>query len=359
MTTNGLESPDSDPEEDPDEVPEDAPALPDGTPDEPQEQEAAEPEEAPEGSPEVTECPECGGDLAEDAERGETVCSQCGLVVDDDAIDYGPEWRAFTPKESDEKARTGAPMTESLHDRGLSTVIGYGDRDAGGGEISSGLKHRLSRMRRLHRQASFRSGSERNLAQAITEIKRLAGCVDVSSDVSDQAIRLYREASDEDLIRGRSIDGMAAAALYTACRVNGIPRDLDAVANCSHVDRRTLHRTYRTLTHELDIKVPLFRATDHVPRFASSLDLPPELGARAQALVRRAEDEGLTSGRAPTSIAAAAVLAVAQESDDVEVTQKAVAEATSVSEVTLRHRLRELEPLLEDLDGLQEPPDRA
>ncbi len=297
----------------------------------------------------VTECPECGGRLEANEARGETTCASCGLVVEDDAIDYGPEWRAFNPQESKDKARTGAPMTESLHDRGLSTVIGYGGRDAGGQRISSGTRHRIYRMRRLHRQASFRSGSERNLAQAITEIKRLAAALDVSDDVADQAIRIYRRASDADLIRGRSIDGMSAAALYTSCRLNGIPRDLDLVARSSHVDRRTLHRTYRTLTHELDIKVPLFRAIDHVPRFASGLELSAQLESRAMGLVRIAEDEGLTSGRAPTSIAAASVLAVAKEAD-VDITQKQVAETTSVSEVTLRHRLRELEPLLDRVE---------
>ncbi|PSQ58987.1 MAG: transcription initiation factor IIB 2, partial [Halobacteriales archaeon SW_9_67_25] len=31
-------------------------------------------------------CPECGGRLVSDAEHGETVCKECGLVVEEDEI---------------------------------------------------------------------------------------------------------------------------------------------------------------------------------------------------------------------------------------------------------------------------------
>ncbi|MEF8882847.1 MAG: TFIIB-type zinc ribbon-containing protein, partial [Halapricum sp.] len=54
-------------------------------------------------------CPECEGSLIADDARGETVCDDCGLVVDADEIDRGPEWRAFDSKEKDEKSRVGAP----------------------------------------------------------------------------------------------------------------------------------------------------------------------------------------------------------------------------------------------------------
>ena len=75
-------------------------------------------------------CPECGGSLEADTERGETVCSECGLVVEEDEIDRGPEWRAFDSAEKDEKSRVGAPTTKMMHDEGLSTNIGWQDKDA-------------------------------------------------------------------------------------------------------------------------------------------------------------------------------------------------------------------------------------
>ncbi|MFB6191782.1 MAG: TFIIB-type zinc ribbon-containing protein, partial [Haloarculaceae archaeon] len=69
----------------------------------------------------IDACPECGADLRTDAEHGEVVCTECGLVVEDDNIDRGPEWRAFDAAEKDEKSRVGAPTTNMMHDKGLST----------------------------------------------------------------------------------------------------------------------------------------------------------------------------------------------------------------------------------------------
>ncbi|MEF8807798.1 TFIIB-type zinc ribbon-containing protein, partial [Natronomonas sp.] len=82
-------------------------------------------------------CPECGGSLRADTEHGETVCSECGLVVDEDEIDRGPEWRAFDSAEKDEKSRVGAPTSKMMHDKGLSTNIGWQDKDAYGNSLSS------------------------------------------------------------------------------------------------------------------------------------------------------------------------------------------------------------------------------
>jgi len=77
-------------------------------------------------------CPECSGRIAPDASPGETVCTDCGLVVDESAVDRGPEWRAFDAGECNSKSRVGAPTTKLLHDEGLSSVIGWQDRDASG-----------------------------------------------------------------------------------------------------------------------------------------------------------------------------------------------------------------------------------
>ena len=86
---------------------------------------------------EATHCPECSGQLVTDNEHGETVCADCGLVVETDNVDHGPEWRAFDSNERDQKSRVGAPTTNMMHDKGLSTNIGWQDKDAYGKSLSS------------------------------------------------------------------------------------------------------------------------------------------------------------------------------------------------------------------------------
>ncbi|MEF8778559.1 MAG: TFIIB-type zinc ribbon-containing protein, partial [Natronomonas sp.] len=84
---------------------------------------------------ETLTCPECSGQLKN--EGAETVCTECGLVVEEDEIDRGPEWRAFDSAEKDKKSRVGAPTTKMMHDDGLSTNIGWQDKDAYGNSLSS------------------------------------------------------------------------------------------------------------------------------------------------------------------------------------------------------------------------------
>ena len=52
-------------------------------------------------------------------------------------IDQGAEWRVFSPEQGDQRARTGAPMTVMLHDKGLSTDIDWQNKDYSGKAISS------------------------------------------------------------------------------------------------------------------------------------------------------------------------------------------------------------------------------
>ena len=85
---------------------------------------------------ELTECPECDSShIVRDYNRGEVTCSNCGLVVDDQVIDQGPEWRAFDSEQNERRARGGAPMTVMIHDKGLSTDIGWGSRDIYGNNV--------------------------------------------------------------------------------------------------------------------------------------------------------------------------------------------------------------------------------
>ncbi|MFB6270402.1 MAG: transcription initiation factor IIB family protein, partial [Halobacterium sp.] len=99
-------------------------------------------------SDETLTCSECGGRVVNDEEHGETVCVECGLVIEEDSIDRGPEWRAFDSKEKDQKSRVGAPTTNMMHDKGLSTNIGWQDKDAYGNSLSSSQRQKMQRLRK-------------------------------------------------------------------------------------------------------------------------------------------------------------------------------------------------------------------
>jgi transcription initiation factor TFIIB len=134
---------------------------------------------------ESNQCPECDGRVTTNAI--ETVCEDCGLVINEQRIDHGPEWRGF---DEDVRERTGAPLTAARHNRGLSTEIGRG-KDANGNELSEQKRQRLSRMRREQTRGRFQSKAERNLAHGLGEAQRIASVLEFAKSVRDQACQLF------------------------------------------------------------------------------------------------------------------------------------------------------------------------
>ena len=296
---------------------------------------------------EETECPECRSDhLIRDYERGELVCKACGLVLDDNFIDQGPEWRAFDAEQTAKRSRSGAPMTLMVHDKGLSTDIGWGNKDTYGKSVPSKNRAQLYRMRKWQHRTRVSNSTERNLALALNELNRLSSKIGLHRNVRETASSIYRRAVNSNLIRGRSVEGVAAAALYAACRQCNVPRTLDEVTRASRVSKKEIGRTYRFISRELKLKLIPTSPIAYVSRFCSDLELGGEVEVKAVEILKEATAKELTSGRGPTGVAAAAIY-VASVLCDERKTQKEIAEVVGVTEVTIRNRYKELTEHLE------------
>jgi transcription initiation factor TFIIB len=295
----------------------------------------------PEEAEELEVCPECGGTLVSDEEHGEVVCNDCGLVIEEDEIDRGPEWRAFDASERGSKSRVGAPTTKMMHDKGLSTNIGWQNRDAYGKSLSPEQRRQMQRLRTWNERFRTRNSKERNLKQALGEIDRMASALGLPGNVRETASVIYRRALAENLLPGRSIEGVASAALYASARQAGTPRSLDEITLVSRVDKIELTRTYRYLVRELKLEIQPADPEQYVPRFVSELGLSDETERHARQLLKNAKRSGLHSGKSPVGLAAAAVYAGALLSNE-KVTQSEVSRVASISEVTIRNRYKEL-----------------
>jgi transcription initiation factor TFIIB len=297
--------------------------------------------EKEEESVDELQCPECGGSLATDTEHGETVCQDCGLVVDEDSIDHGPEWRAFDSREKDEKSRVGAPTTNMMHDKGLSTNIGWQDKDAYGNQLSASQRQKMQRLRTWNERFRTRDSKERNLKQALGEIDRMASALGLPDNVRETASVIYRRALDENLLPGRSIEGIATAAVYAAARQANVPRSLDEVARVCRVDKEEFKRAYRYIVKELHLAIEPADPTEYLPRFASELDASDATERKAVELIETASEEHLLSGKSPVGIAAAALYAASLLTDE-RLTQSDVGDVADISEVTIRNRYKDL-----------------
>lgn len=271
-------------------------------------------------------CPECSGRLQ--ANDCETVCTECGLVVDEHTIDPGPEWRSFADDDTNPE-RTGAPLTRSRHDRGLSTEIGRSTR------LKGRKRRQMARLRRQHKRTQIASKAERNRVYAFTEIDHVVNALDLPESIQERACVLFESAQGEGLLQGRSLEGFAAAAVYATCRTASVSRTLPEVVEAARATRGELDVAYDAMNRELGLPTGPIHPREYLARFASQLDLPASVERRAREFAERAREEGIDNGRNPGGVAAACLYTAARE-DGRHLTQKRAADVADVTPVTLR-----------------------
>jgi transcription initiation factor TFIIB len=289
----------------------------------------------------IEKCPECSSiNLSINKERGEIICRDCGLVIEEKMVDFGQEWREFEDK-ADSRRRTGQALTYTKYDKGLGTSIGQtGDIFQLGGKE----RNKYFRLRKWQYRVS--TAIERNLKLALAELKRVSSFLKLPKMGEEEAAMIYTQAVQRGLVRGRSMESVVAGALYAACRRHEVPRTLDELSEASGIEKKEIGRTYRFVTRELGITILPSNPADYVARFASALKLSPESQSKAVEILNRAQKVELTSGRGPTGIAAAGLYVAALINGEKR-TQREVADVAGVTEVTIRNRYKEL---LEKLD---------
>ena len=289
-----------------------------------------------------TICTDCGNsNLLRDYETGELVCQACGIVVSDATLSTGPEWRAFDQEQRDKLPRVGAPVTWTIHDKGLSTTIGWQDRDASGRKLSPEERARLYRLRKWHRRSKVSDSTQRNLAHALSEMSKISYKLNLPRNVIETSSMIYRRAIQKQLIRGRTIQSVAVASIYMACRQCGVIRTLEDVAGAANITKKEAARNYRFLLRELKPSVPQVNPRGYISKIVNKLALSGETERLAMAILNQASEMKLTSGRGPSGIAAACIYISSQLTDERR-TQGEIAKEAQVTEVTIRNRYKEL-----------------
>ena len=287
-------------------------------------------------------CPECTSkNLVHDYDSGETICGDCGLVLYEQMLDKGPEWRAFTLQEKASRSRVGMPTSYSIHDKGLSTTISQVDRDAFGRKLPISTRLQMWRLRKWQIRSRVHSSIDRNLSQAMSELERLSSKVSISPPLKEKAALIYRKALDKGLVRGRSINSIAAASLYAACRQSGTPRTLRDIADASLVDRKDVARCYRLLLQELRFDMPVADSLTYVSKIAEKNGISGRTQGAAIKILADAKRRRFAAGKDPMGLAAAALYIACLQNGE-KITQKDIADASGVTEVTVRNRYKAL-----------------
>ena len=292
-------------------------------------------------------CPRCGkGTFVTDANTGENFCGKCGFVVTEKVAESGPEWRSFSKEEHEGRSRAGVPTSLAMHDMGLATIIGPTDRDATGKPLSASMKSTIERLRTWDSRSQVHEPVDRNFRQAFSELDRLKDKLAVGDAVIEKAAYIYRKALEKGLVRGRSISALIASALYAACRDTETPRTLKDIGNASNIKRKDIARCYRLLLRELGLRMPVVNPINCISRIASKAGLSEKTKREATKILKNAEEVKISAGKDPMGLAAAA-LYVACVTNGENKTQRDVAEAAGVTEVTIRNRYKGLKIALD------------
>jgi transcription initiation factor TFIIB len=291
-------------------------------------------------------CPECmSNKLVTDPETGEVVCQECGAVVIERGVDTGPEWR--NPEgagEKPSKSRGGPPVSIKYGGMGLTTTFDWME-DFEGKKLTKEAREKMRKLQRFHE--TIKTSEERNLQQAASVLAIYADKLNLPQPVAEQAMLIYRKALKAGLLKGRAIRVIMAGAVYAACRLSGLPRDLrDFERAYPLVKRKEVGHAYRLIVKTLNIKPPVPPdPSAYVPKIAAKLGVEERTIREALSIIEEAKKRGgseVTAGKDPVGVAAAALYIACQETMQ-NVMQKKIASVAGVTEVTVRNRVKMLQ----------------
>jgi transcription initiation factor TFIIB len=276
-----------------------------------------------------------------DPESGEVICSCCGMVISENILDIGnPEWRAFTTEESENKARTGTPISLSPHDMGIATIMGRPSKDASGKRLDTNTHTTFKKLRTW--DSRIQLDSSRNLRKAFSYLYMLKDKLGLSDSIVEKAAYLYRKVEDSGLVKGRTISGMLAACVYLACRQSDTPRTLKDVEAKSNIRRKVIARNCRSVIQGLDMITPVFDPMKCIVKVASAANVSERTKRHAFIMMNELlRIKTLTAGKDPMGLAASILYIACKETGENK-SQKNMPKAAGVTEVTIRNRIRDL-----------------
>ena len=283
-------------------------------------------------------CKYCGNnEIRTDNIRGIVYCTKCGAILEENEIDSHAEWRSFSSEQQSSRTRTGAPITFTKHNKGISTEIGKGNTEMY--KLNSKKRNQYYRLRKWNKR--IMNSKERNLSYSLAELERQVSYLMLPKSIHEEVARLYEKAVKKGVVRGRSIESIITALIYAVARSYGVPRTISELSAASGIEKREIGRAYRYISRQLSLKILPATSKQYIPRFVSLLGLDGKVEARAKEIVEKTKDSKIISGKGPTGVAAAAIY-IAAVLEGRKQTQRDIADIVGVTEVTIRNRYKDL-----------------
>lgn len=231
-----------------------------------------------------------------------------------------------------------------MYEISLHTFIGEKNVDANGKKIQN---FHVEKMRKLDKLTLANDNKVRNLNKAIREIRRITEILGLKSSVAERATYIYKKAFGQGLIRGRSISGIVAAAVYVACKEMAIPHSIDDVERLLEgINKKNVLQYYKMLLKCMNIKLGLPNPITHISKIAERTGLSGKTERKALEILSKVGTNSLLAGKKPISIAAAALYLASLHTKE-HTTQLRIALATDLTTITIRKRCVDIMQILD------------
>lgn len=296
-------------------------------------------------------CERCESMLAF-SEEGFLTCTnkKCGIIYKD-LVDQTAEWRYYgaDDNQNSDPTRCGMPINPLLEESSYGCKVLY----------NGPMSYEMRKIRRYTEWQSmpYKEKSQYDEFQIITIMAQNAG---IPKMIIDDAMRYHKKISEYELtFRGDNRDGILAASIYIACRINNFPRTAKEIAHMFHLDVTSSTKGCKNalsiiskIEKDLEIsdKTNFGRTTSvaFIERYCSKLNINNELTQVCKFISMKIEKMNLMTENTPHSIAAGIVYFVAQYCQ-LNISKKDVKNVSEISEVTINKCQKKLEKMKDTL----------
>jgi len=161
-------------------------------------------------------------------DEGQQVCTTCGSILDQ-VIDEGAEWRNYEDSKGEDQCRTGFVTSDLLPESSYGSIISYKGANS-------------SNMKALQRLScwSLSSNSQRSWMGIFDAINLSCTHAGLPKAIIMDACGMYKALEDAQKVRGETRRALMGAAIFVACRNNGVPRSYEEISKIMVVNIRSL-----------------------------------------------------------------------------------------------------------------------
>jgi transcription initiation factor TFIIB len=284
-------------------------------------------------------------------EDGFPTCTNnaCSIIYTD-TLDYSPEWRFYgaDDKNANDPTRCGNPINPLLLESSFGCKV----------MATNKLSYEMKKIRKWTEWQSM-PHKEKSLYHEFQFITIMAQNAGIPKILIDEAIAIHKDISEQKMFRGLNRDGIKAASIYIACRLNGCPRTAHEIAEIFQLDKTSattgcstavniLHNIERGFETSQQTNLQTTTPSSFIERYCSRLNMNPELIMLSKFIAKKLEQNNSITDNTPHAIAAGIIYFISYHCN-LNLSKTNIKQISGVSDVTINKCFKKMDLLKEQL----------